>query len=149
MSFPLHRYFLRFPIVGTLLLVLLGVGIERLIVTDQEAIEEVGRALGRTAGTEEWGAFEALLHPDFEYEGRKRPEAVAYLRGLVRKYKPIGLEVSVFGLEVEGDRATGFGKVKANVYGKRQRTRIKVTFERGPDDAWLLLEAAGSLQGVR
>ena len=123
--------------------------IERLIVTDQEAIEEVGRELGRTAGTEDWSAFEALLHPEFEYEGRKRPEAVAYLRGLVRKYKPIGLEVSVFGLEVEGNRATGFGKVKANVYGKRQRIRIEVTFERGPEDTWLLREVAGSLRGIR
>jgi len=148
-SLALHRYFLRSPIIGTLFLIMLGIGLERLIVTDKEAIEEVGQALARTAGSEQWEAFEALLHPEFEYGGRKRPEAVAHVRGLVRKYRPISLEISLYGLEVEGDQATGSGKVSAVVYGRPQQLRIEVVFERGEDGAWLLRSVEGSVPALR
>lgn len=149
MSLALHRHFLRSPIIGSLLLIMLGIGLERLIVTDKEAIEQVGEALARTAGSENWDAFEALLHPDFEYGGRKRAEAVAHVRGLVRKYRPISLEIQVYALEVEGDRATGLGTVSADVYGRPQRLPIDVVFERGEDDLWRLRNVKGSLSAIK
>lgn len=149
MSLALHRYFLRSPVIGTLLLILLAVGIERLIVTDREAIEDVGEALARTAGAEQWGPFEALLHPDFEYGGRGKSEAIARVRGLIRKYQPISLEVSLYGIEIEGDRATAAGKVTAVVYGRLQQVRIETVFERGEDGAWRLRSLDGSSPAIK
>ena len=149
MSLALHRYFLRSPILGTLCLIMLGIGLERLIVTDKEAIEEVGQALLRTAVAEQWDAFEALVHPDFEYGSRERAQAVAHVRGMVRKYRPISPKISLYGIEVEGDRAICSGKISTVVYGRLQQLRIEALFERDEEGAWLLRSVEGALPSTR
>ena len=128
---------------GLLLLALVVFGIERLIVTDEEAIQQSAEALSEAIETEDYEALEALLHPEFRFQGRDRSETIAYIRAQVRKYKPIAPQVVLVDIQVEGDTGRVTGAVQATVYGRPQQLRIEGTFVRTEDDEWLLREVSG------
>jgi hypothetical protein len=128
---------------GLLLLALVVFGIERLIVTDKEAIEGLAEEISLAIQTEDLDHLETLLHPEFDYGGRDRAETLRTVRAAKRKYKPIGVKVVLVDIQVDGDVAEAKGVVAATVYGRPQQLPIEATLERGEDGAWLLRAVRG------
>jgi Domain of unknown function (DUF4440) len=139
MNLAVRPYFL-----GILLLAFVVYGIERLIVTDKEAIEALGDAVAEAIQKEDYARLEGLLDPGFEYAGRDRATTIGYVRGLVRQYRPIGVQVHLFDIHVEGDHATAAGVVSASVMGRPQEMRVDATLVRSAD-GWVLEGAKPAL----
>ena len=59
--------------------------------------------------------FAATLDTAYEAEGRDRDAMVDYVRTLWRRTRPLGLEMELGELEVDGDDAWGPAEVRANV----------------------------------
>jgi len=123
---------------GLLVIALVVFGIERLIVTDKEAIEAVGVDMATAIQERQFERLEALLHPDFEFGGRDRMESIAYVRGVVRKYQPIGTKVVFIDIQVQEDTGTADGVIQATVMGRPQQVRVKAVFARTEEDEWVL-----------
>ena len=128
---------------GLLLLGLVVFGIERLIVTDEEAIEQVAQSMSDAIAEQRFEDLEPLLHAEFEFQGKDRAETIAYVRSLVRKYKPIGAQVALVDIQVEDDTGVAVGIVSGTVYGRPQQVRVEATFERTEDDEWVLRKVTG------
>lgn len=132
-----------------LLLLVLGLliwGVERLIVTDAEAIENLAEAMAEDIRDKRWADLEGRLHPEFQYGRRDREKTVEHVRGLVERHKPTGVGVSLFEIEVVGDTATANGHVWGNVAGRPVRVSIGAKLLRG-EDGWLLREVTGGYPG--
>lgn len=123
---------------GLLVIALVVFGIERLIVTDKEAIEAVADEMAVAIQERQLDRLEALLHPEFEFGDRDRAETVAYMRSLVGKYQPMGTKVVFVDIQVEDDTGTADGVIRATVMGRLQQVRVKAVFARTEDDEWLL-----------
>ena len=137
MNRPTRVYFMGLLAVG-----LIALGIERLIVTDREAIEALAENTAKSIQERKFDRLAEFLHPEFEHGGRDKEETVAYVRGLVRKFNPIGTEIVLYEINVNEDTATAQGAVAATVYGRPQQVKIDVVF-RKLDDTWLLKEVKG------
>jgi hypothetical protein len=80
-------------------------GVERLIVTDREAIEGVIEDARRAVLADEWEAFAETIDPAYDERGLDRAGLVSWARGLWRRSGSRALGVSVTAVRVEGDRA--------------------------------------------
>jgi len=129
----------RIHFLGLLAVILVGYGIERLIVTDREAIEALA---AETAAAIQAGDFEGLtnkLHAEFEYGDRDRDQTVAFVRTAVRKFRPVGTRIVLFEITVNGETATAAGQVTATVLGRLQQLRIDAVFRKG-EEGWQIKE---------
>lgn len=97
---PLGPFWLRL-----LLVVGLALGLERLIVTDAEELEDLAREAAAAAQAGDRAGLEALLAADFAYAGRGREAALDEAERLWRRYRPARIEVDLARIEVEGDHA--------------------------------------------
>ena len=118
---------------GLLLLGLVVFGIERLIVTDEEAIEQVAQSMSDAIAEQRFEDLEPLLHAEFEFQGKDRAETIAYVRSLVRKYKPIGAQVALVDIQVEDDTgvAVGPGSSSASSVPRAPASRVCYSCSRG------------------
>lgn len=115
-------------------------GIERLVVTDTEAIEALVERAEEAVRDGDFETLAGLLHPDYEAEGRDRDEAVRYVRRLWRRYRPVGLDVELGTVRVEGDRAEAPAVADVRALGRPFTIRLRTGFGRTPD-GWRLREA--------
>lgn len=132
-----------------LLLLVLGLviwGVERLIVTDAEAIEHLADVLAEDIQAERWDDLASRLHEDFRFNGMDRERTVAHVRGLVERSKPTGVGVSLYEIEVAGEFATARGHVWGNVAGRPIRVAIDAKLGR-TEDGWVLREVSGGSMG--
>lgn len=83
----------------------LGYGIERLVVTDREAIEELLERAAATVSHDDWDGFAATVDDDFAARGRNKPAFVAFVRTLKDRYKPGGVGLEIGGATINDDRA--------------------------------------------
>jgi len=127
----------RIPVWLGLLVVLAGLAflIERLIVTDEEAVEALIEDAARAVREGDFEALTALLAPDFEAEGREREAAVAWISTLKRRWRPLGLEVEVREVVVEGDTAKAPVLVSMTVMARPVRFLVEVD-SRQTDRGW-------------
>jgi len=132
----------RSPLLGLLVVAVLVYGLERLIVTDAEAVEQVAQDAAEAIRSEAWEHLEHLLHEDFEFEGRNRAATIEHLRSLIRKYKPLDVGIAAFDVQVEGDEATAHGVVRASVMGRPAQVPVKAWFRR-TEDGWRLSKVEG------
>jgi hypothetical protein len=132
----------RSPLLFLLLVALLVFGLERLIVTDTEAIEQLARDAAQAIRVEAWGQLESLLHEDFDYEGRDRAATLEHVRSLARKYKPIDVGITVVDVKVDGDEATARGVVRATAMGRTAQVPVDASFRRTAD-GWRLAKVRG------
>ncbi len=130
-------------LLALLVLALAAYGIERLIVTDTEAIETLAEDMAADIEDERWEALEDHLHEDFTYGKLDRRKTIAHVRGLVSKYRPTGVGVSLYEIEVDGDDATALGQVWGHVAARPVRVDILVKLTRNDDGDWVLLEVTG------
>ena len=121
-------------------LVALFVVIERAIVTDEEAIEALLEDLEDAAREQDWDRFLAVLHVDYQAEGRNAEEAVEYAASLMKQYRPVDLTMYVGNIDVDGDDAEARTNVGATVSGQPIRVKVAIDLKR-TDDGWRVTAA--------
>lgn len=140
-------WLLRSKLLTLIVLALLIWGVERLIVTDREAIEGLAETVAEDIRDGRWEDLRSRLHEDFVYNSQDRDRTVAYVQGLVERYKPTGVGVDLFEIEVTDDAATARGHVWGNVGGRPVRVGIDAKLLRTEDDGWVLREVTGGYLG--
>lgn len=114
--------------------------VERLIVTDAEAVEAL---IERAAEAVRQGDFEALadtLEADFTVDGRTGEEALTWIRRLYRNFRPLGIEVEIGEIEVVDDRAMAPTVVSMTVMARPFRFAASVHCQRTDGD-WRIVSA--------
>jgi hypothetical protein len=124
------------------LVTLAAFGIERLIVTDVEAIENLAAKASEAIEERRFEVLEGLMAEDFTYAGRDRAATVAYVRRLVEKHQPPRVGLSLTRVEVDGDGAEASGVVLGTVYGRPMRYPVQAVLVRG-EDGWRLSRVKG------
>ena len=93
-------------LVVILVLWAVGFGVERLVVTDREAIESLLERAAASVSHDDWDGFATALADDYAERGRDKKAFVAFVRGLKERHKPQGVGIDIGDPKVEGDRAT-------------------------------------------
>ncbi|MDA1194712.1 MAG: hypothetical protein O2894_05965 [Planctomycetota bacterium] len=132
----------RSRLLGVLLIGLIAWGVERLIVTDREAIDSLAEALAEDLQAGRYEEVEARMEPEFKYAGKDRAATIKLLRSLMDKYQPTDLGLRLYEITIEGDIARAKGTVWGNVLARPMRVGIEAVLVRG-DDGWLLREVTG------
>jgi hypothetical protein len=125
-----------------LLLLALGLGflVERLVVTDTEAIEALldeARAALKERAVER---LRPLLAEDFQHAGRGPDEAVAEARRLIERHRPTLLEIDPGPIVVGRGRAEVDVRVRALAYGGGYVGGLRLVLAQDPD-GWRILSA--------
>ena len=136
------NFFVRPHFIALLLITLVAVGIERLIVTDAEAIEALGETVATAMEERDFEALDSLLDEAFQYRGRDRAETLKHVRSLLSKYKPTGIQIQLQQIEVDEDRATAKGVILGQAYGRPAQFQMDVVLQR-TEEGWKLLEVKG------
>jgi hypothetical protein len=114
------------------LLLALGIGVlvERLVVTDTEAVEAlIADAFDRLKERDVTG-LRPLLSDDFEHRGRGPDEALAHAQGLIDRHKPTLLELRRGPVVAVAPRAQAEVDVKALAYGGGWIGRLRLTLRK-------------------
>ena len=143
MNLAIRPYFL-----GILVIAFIAFGIERLIVTDKEAIQALGEDLAEAIQKEDYERLEGLLDSGFSYGARDRTETIGYVRAQYRKLRPINVEVHLFEIHVEEDTARATCAVTGMVMGRPGQMQVYVTLARTPEDEWVLKSVEGGTGGL-
>ncbi len=127
-----------FPIL--LVLVALGFGIERLIVTDEEALVAWAEALSEAASTGDRDRARTLISEDFTYGKLDRDQALD-LAWRARRNAAVGdVSLTLVQILVTGDEASAEGLLGASSMARQAQLRTKLRFRR-TDGGWHLTEA--------
>jgi hypothetical protein len=121
---------LRTSLAVLLLLAGLVVLVERLIVTDAEAIETVVEEAADAAGRGDVDGLLARLDETYQAEGRDREAVAAYVGQLQKIYRPTSVDARVDDVDVEGDQATAKVRFRAGVAGRPFLVKAEVRLVR-------------------
>jgi hypothetical protein len=135
---------LRRRVGGWPLLVLalgLGVLVERLVVTDTEAVEALLDEAIAAVKARELGRLRPLLADDFDFHGRGPEAALAEAQRLLDRHRPTLLELTPGPVVVAGSRAEVLLKVRALAYGGAYAGWLALGLVR-ERTGWRLLSAA-------
>jgi hypothetical protein len=138
---------IRAQFLALLLLTGLVILVERLIVTDQEAIRGLGREVARAAGARDTEALGRLLAPGFRHGPRDAAQTLAHVAALLRKYPAQDIAVDFLAIEVDDGEATATGLVSASLYGRPVQVQVQVDL-REEDEGWKLVRVRGG-EGLR
>ncbi len=131
----------RPPLLPSLLfLALLAFVIERLVVTDLEALETWSQDCADALNMENAEALTALLSEDFSYKRHNREGGVELALRERKQYKARAIEITLRQIEVNGDVARAEARIFATISAGRIPLNARLEFERGPD-GWVLLNA--------
>ena len=123
-----------------LVLVAVGIGIERLIVTDEEALDQWAESMSEAASHGDRDFARKLIADDFVYGKLDRDQALD-LAFRARRNAAVGeISLRLFDLQVDGDGATAEGVISAAAMARRAQLRTKLRFERR-SEGWMLVEA--------
>lgn len=123
-----------------LLLILLAVGgiawlVERLVVTDAEAIGSAVTRLASSASAKDWEAFEALLADDFDSPWGDRAKFTRMLAELMKRYDVKDTGVRLGDVTVRGDRGAAAVTALPGAPFQGLRVQGRVDLVR-TDDGW-------------
>jgi len=110
----------------------LGWGIERLIVTDREAIETLVEGAAKAVSKGDWGGFAAAIDDAYAERGQDKKDFVAWVRTTYDRYHPGDVGVEVADTTVEGDHAATRIVVKPS-FPAGYRFGGRVELVRSPD----------------
>lgn len=130
----------RSLLLAFLLAVGLGILVERLIVTDTEAIEALLEELRDAAKDREWNRLRPVLSDDFAWGQYGPDETVSEIERLVHRYPPTRIEVEWGAVAPARLRCEVDATVRAFGYGGAWLGKVRLTFAR-EKDGWRLLEA--------
>jgi hypothetical protein len=129
----------RSLLIAALLAVGLGFLIERLVVTDTEAIEALLEEARDAAKDREWARLRPLLSDDFVWQGRNADETVAEVARLAERHGPTMIEVAWGAVAPARLRCDVEVDVRARVGLYHHGVRVRVTFAK-EKDGWRMLE---------
>jgi hypothetical protein len=107
-------------------------GLERLVVTDREAIVALLEGAETSVVREDWDAVAGAIAEDYAERGLDRDGAVAWVRDLWRRSAMKSLTLDVDDLRVEGDRAAARVTVRPGLPFGGTRFGGRVDLERRP-----------------
>ncbi|MHC5009676.1 MAG: nuclear transport factor 2 family protein [Planctomycetota bacterium] len=117
-------------LLGLFLLVGIVIVVERLVVTDREAIRSLVEEATTALREGDFDALADLVHPDYEGEGENAAGAVQRARTVWLRYRPGGLSTELGEISLDGDRAEAPAEAKGWVIGQRMAVSMELTFER-------------------
>ena len=123
----------RLALAAVALLALAGFGVERLVVTDREAIEASLEGAARSVSKGDWGAFAATIDEAYAERGQDKQAFVAWVRTTYDRYHPAGVGIEVADTTVDGDHAATRIVVKPGAPYNGMRIGGRVEFVRSPD----------------
>jgi hypothetical protein len=125
-----------------LLLVAAGLGlvVERLVVTDEEAVAQVIDDAIRGLKDRTPRRLLPLLAESFRFEGRTPEETVDFVQRMLDRHKPTLLELERGAIVTSRSRAEATVHVRALAYGGGWVGRVTLALEEGPD-GWRIVEA--------
>jgi ketosteroid isomerase-like protein len=130
-----------FPALLVLALIIgLIVLVERLIVTDAEAVEAVVEQAADAVKQGDFAALADLLDMDYKGEGGDKDGAIAYAQRIWGQWRPMGLRAAVGQVEVNGDEASAPTMVRGQVLGRPFGIRVGFGLKR-TDDGWRISSA--------
>ncbi len=115
----------------------LTVAIERLIVTDAEALEQWAEDAGEAASDVDLERLRALMADEVTFQHRDLDATMEHLGGQLRKYAPRNVAVELRQIEVHGDVAHSDARISCVVVGRPVRLAAKLHFQRA-DGVWRL-----------
>ena len=126
-----------------LALAALGWGIERLVVTDAEAVDHVLEDAAKAFDRKDFEGLGALLHEDFVQDGTPREQALARLEALSKRFGPVGTSVDVNDIEVDGDEASSRVTVRVRALGQVLPLTGRVRLLKDAAGDWRIRSADG------
>lgn len=131
----------RPPILAILLgATLLAFVIERLVVTDLEALERWAQRASEALDSSDMEAFEELITDDFTYGRMDREAALKFAAGASRQVQASGIQIVLRKITIDGDTAEAQAQIFGTAIGRRYRLETPVRLERG-EDGWRLAHA--------
>lgn len=131
----------RPPILALLLgLTLLAFVVERLVVTDLEALEAWAERATAALQASDMEAFDDLITEDFTYGRMDREAALRFAESASRQVSESGIQIVLRKIEIDGDTAEATAQIFGTAIGRRYRLETPVRLERG-DDGWRLAHA--------
>lgn len=118
----------------------LGVLVERLVVTDTEAIEALLDSAQEALRERALERLRPLLSEDFEHSGRGPDEAVEEARRLIERHRPTLLEIDPGPIVVGRGRAEVDVVVRTLAYGGGTRWGFRLVLRQESSD-WQILSA--------
>ena len=113
--------------------------VERLVVTDTEAVTAVLDDVAAAASRGDWEAVAAAIDDDFLEAGRGKDAFLAWAKGQWKSASLRGIALDVLDVRVEGHQAAA--RVEATLQPYAVRVPGRVDLERR-GDAWKLVRAA-------
>lgn len=132
----------RLTLLGALLLVGLGLLVERLIVTDAEAVEGLLEDARRAVQARDLAGLRPLLDDAFVWNGLGPDEAVRRLQREVDRSGPTRIDVSWGAVEPRGDACDVAVHARVFAYGGLLPLEGRLTFVR-TSAGWRIREASG------
>lgn len=129
----------RSLLIAALLAVGLGVLIERLVVTDTEAIEALLEEARDAAKDRDWGRLRPLLSDGFAWQGRGPDETVEEIARLAQRHGPTMIDVTWGAIAPSRLRCDVEVDVRARVGLYHYGGKVRVTFAK-EEDGWRMLE---------
>jgi hypothetical protein len=114
--------------------------IERLVVTDREAVTTLIEAAAGAVANRDFVALKDALDEEYSAEGRDRDEAARYVEAQVVRHEPTAIGVNVRDVAVNGDVATARVGLNARAGVYRQRIEVEVRLRRRPE-GWRITSA--------
>lgn len=133
----------RSQFLALLVLAMAAFAIERLIVTDAEAIEALAERAAQATFERDWTALEACLDEDFHYGRLDRRGTLDLVQGLVARHNPTRVSVTLFDIEVDGTAAKAKGIVAGTAYGRPVQVRVEAELRYVDDERWVLSKLTG------
>lgn len=130
----------------SLLLILLGLAavgllIERIVITDAEAIEGLASDAEEAFNERRFGDLVDILDPDFSYGGRDRQGTVAYLERMAKRFQATGVDVVLEEPAIEGDEASAEATVRLRMLNRLTVVPVSLRFARR-DGRWRFKQAS-------
>ena len=116
-------------------------GIERLVVTDAEAVEALLAADEAAIRSGDWDTVRTSIAPEYEERGRDREAIVRWARDLWKASRATTLSIRTDDVRVEGDRAAARVTVSPGSPWTGQRFGGRVDLERTPE-GWRIVGIA-------
>lgn len=130
-----YRFLLMLLLLGGLAFFL-----DRMIVTDREAIETLVETATEAARAGDFEALAEALDDDYQGKGGSRDGALRLVKSLWATWKPMNLDTDLGEIEVDGDHAEAPMTVTGQVLGRPLALKLRTTF-RKRDKGWKLAGA--------
>ena len=132
----------RMTLLGLVLLAGVAILVERLVVTDAEAIEGLLVDMRKAVAQRQLSAWRPILDDEFRWQGLDADATVRRLQGHLDRNRPTSIDVTWGPVEPRGDTCIVEADARVLAYGGLFTYHGRLTFVR-TSGGWKLREAVG------